>query len=268
MIPEIIMLGTGNAMPATCYNSCFVIRSEYFTLLADGGGGNRLFQQLNSAKIKCDEITHIYLSHAHTDHIFGIVWFLRERVQALINGTLNKHVILYANRQTVEALLSICRLTYLRSYFDLLTQAVEIIAVDPPCTVNLSGADLKFFDVGSENVEQLGFKLTFESGISLIVLGDEALTDANASYAVGAEYLICGAFCRYADRDIFHPYEKHHLTVQDVARTAEKIHIKNLILYHSEDRTPNKANSYVAEAMESFTGKVIIPSDLDKILLT
>ncbi len=267
MTPEIIMLGTGSAMPATSYNACFIIRSEGFTLLADGGGGNGIFRQLASAGIKCDDITHIYLSHAHTDHIFGIVWFVRERVQALINGNLKQRVVLFGNRKTVDALLSICRLTYLESYFKQIPDAIEIITIDPPITFTLPGAELNFFDVGSENVEQLGFRLNFKSGISIVVLGDEALTDRNAPNATDADYLICGAFCRYADRDIFHPYEKHHLTVKDVARTAEKISIRNLILYHSEDRTADKATAYLAEAEESFGGKVIIPCDMDKILL-
>lgn len=268
MTPEIIMLGTGSAMPATSYNSCFIVRGSGFTLLADGGGGNGLFRQLTAAGIGCGEITHIYLSHTHTDHIFGIVWFLRERVQAYINGRLLQRVTLYANRQTVDALIEICRLTYLKSYFDLLQSAVEIITVTPPYSVNLPDAKLSFFDVGSENVNQLGFRLTFDSGTSLVALGDEALTDKNVEYAKNADYLICGAFCRYADRETFHPYEKHHLTVRDVARSAEQAHIRNLILYHCEDRTPDRQMTYSTEAAESFGGQVIVPIDMDKILLT
>ena len=45
------------------------------------------------------------------------------------------------------------------------------------------------------------------------------------------------AFCLYEDREQFQPYEKHHSTVLDAARLAEKLGTKNLVLYHAEDRT-------------------------------
>ena len=56
-------------------------------------------------------------------------------------------------------------------------------------------------------------------------------------YAEGADWLMSEAFCLYEDREQFQPYEKHHSTVLDAARLAEKLGTKNLILYHAEDRT-------------------------------
>ena len=35
--------------------------------------------------------------------------------------------------------------------------------------------------------------------------------------------------------DIFHPYEKHHSTEKDACELAEELHVKNLLLYHTED---------------------------------
>ena len=56
-------------------------------------------------------------------------------------------------------------------------------------------------------------------------------------YAEGADWLMSEAFCLYEDRDCFQPYEKHHSTVLDAARLAQELRGKNLILYHTEDRT-------------------------------
>ena len=39
-----------------------------------------------------------------------------------------------------------------------------------------------------------------------------------------------------SEADIFHPYEKHHSTVADASKLAEELHVKNLLLYHTEDK--------------------------------
>lgn len=48
--------------------------------------------------------------------------------------------------------------------------------------------------------------------------------------------MMCEAFCLYADRDDFKPYEKNHSTALDAGKLAEELGIKNLILYHTEEK--------------------------------
>ena len=77
------------------------------------------------------------------------------------------------------------------------------------------------------------------------------------------------AFCLYEDRERFRPYEKHHSTVLDAARMAESLHVRNLILYHTEDRTlESRKERYTIEAQQKFTGKVWVPDDLERIILS
>lgn len=54
---------------------------------------------------------------------------------------------------------------------------------------------------------------------------------------MGADWLLCEAFCLYDDRERFKPYEKHHSTALDAGRLASKLNVKNLLLYHTEDKT-------------------------------
>ena len=76
------------------------------------------------------------------------------------------------------------------------------------------------------------------------------------------------AFCLYEDRDRFQPYEKHHSTVLNAARLAEELQVKNLVLYHTEDRTlDTRSQRYMAEAKTAFCGRVFVPDDLEKIML-
>ena len=74
------------------------------------------------------------------------------------------------------------------------------------------------------------------------------------------------AFCLYADRDRFNPYEKHHSTALDAAQLAERLGVKNLILYHTEDKTlSTRRERYTAEASSVFSGRVFVPDDLERI---
>ena len=67
---------------------------------------------------------------------------------------------------------------------------------------------------------------------------------------------------------VFKPYEKHHSTALDAGRLAAQLGVKNLLLYHTEDKTlsTHKAR-YTAEAALQFNGKVYVPEDLEEILL-
>lgn len=263
MKTKIFMLGTGSAFPSNSYNACFAIKTPRLLWLTDGGGGYGLFNALNRAGIEPGEFHHVFVTHAHTDHIFGIVWLLRKIVHLRMQGLYSGTLYVYANQETAHALTEICRLTFLDSYFRVLQEIMEIRDASECCRYHIEDTEITFFNVGSENVCQSGFKMTLPDGKTIVDLGDEALTRVNMSHAAEADMLICGAFCRYADRDIYKPYEKHHWTVKDVAEIAAEIHIGNLVLIHSEDRTPDKPEAYRAEAAEYFSGTITIPTDGD-----
>lgn len=64
--------------------------------------------------------------------------------------------------------------------------------------------------------------------------------------------------------EIFHPYEKHHSTVKDACELAEKLHVKNLLLYHTEDKNiAHRKELYGNEGRNYFSGNLLIPDDLE-----
>lgn len=68
------------------------------------------------------------------------------------------------------------------------------------------------------------------------------------------------------DRDIFKPYEKHHSSALEAGVLAEKLNVRNLLLYHTEDRNlATLKKDYAEEAQRNFKGKVIVPDDLEVI---
>ena len=50
---------------------------------------------------------------------------------------------------------------------------------------------------------------------------------------------------------------------------GEELGVKNLILYHTEEKTlDNRKENYTREAAENFKGRIFVPDDLEVILLS
>ena len=127
---------------------------------------------------------------------------------------------------------------------------------------------LQCFDIHSSKESQFGFTATFTNGLRLCCLGDEPFNLLCRGYAQGADWLMHEAFCAYADRERFQPYEKSHSTARDAGLNAYELRAGNLILYHTEDRMlETRSERYAHEAREAFTGNIIVPDDLQTILL-
>ena len=79
---KITMLGTGNALATRCYNTCFTLQdADDSLLLVDAGGGNRILTQLEHAGLCREDIHDIFVTHAHTDHLLGVIWIVRMALQ-------------------------------------------------------------------------------------------------------------------------------------------------------------------------------------------
>ena len=69
-------------------------------------------------------------------------------------------------------------------------------------------------------------------------------------------------------RNLYHACQYSHQTAKEAAEIAERNHVKNLILWHTEDGTYGKRRElYSREAAEYYQGKIWIPDDGDIIEL-
>ena len=122
------------------------------------------------------------------------------------------------------------------------------------------------FDIGSTKDKQFGCRIHLDEAHTLVCLGDEPFNEINQAYVQDCTWLLSEAFCLYEHRETFKPYEKHHSTALDAGVLAEKLGVKNLVLYHTEDKTlPTRKTSYTHEAKQHFHGNVFVPNDLDVI---
>lgn len=265
---QLIILGTGNAMATRCYNTCFALRNRKDYFLVDAGGGNGIFRQLEKAEINFTDIHQMFATHAHTDHILGVVWVIRKIATLMSKEKYEGNFILYGHDEVINALTTICRLTLSGKIVKYIGDRILFQEVTDGSRAEIMDMKLQFFDIASKKMKQFGFRAELPDGKQLVCLGDEPYNAICYEHVGQPDWLLAEAFCLYSDRSLFSPYEKHHSTALDAGRLAESLGVKNLVLYHTEDKNlERRKSSYTAEAALEFSGKVYVPDDLEKIEL-
>ena len=268
---QITMLGTGNATVSQIYNTCFVLQTPSTLMLVDAGGGNGILAQLKKVNVQISDIHHLFVTHAHTDHVLGVIWVIRMVAQCKgYEGLL--HV--YGNDKVMKVIKTIIDMILAKKQLAKVAERVVFHQLEDGDCFEVGDMKLECFDIQSTKEKQFGFRAELpssdDSGKPLVLacLGDEPYNELNRRYIVGTDWMMCEAFCLYADRDTFKPYEKCHSTALDAGKLAEELGVKNLILYHTEEKTlANRKEKYTREAAENFKGRIFVPDDLEVIEL-
>ena len=271
---QITMLGTGNATVSQIYNTCFVLQTPSTLMLVDAGGGNGILAQLKKIHVQISDIHHLFVTHAHTDHVLGGIWVIRMVAQCKgYEGLL--HV--YGNDKVIKVIKTIIDMILAKKQLAKVAERVVFHQLEDGDSFEVGDMKLECFDIQSTKEKQFGFRAELPSSSSsdesdkplvLACLGDEPYNEQNRRYIVGADWMMCEAFCLYADRDTFKPYEKCHSTALDAGKLADELGVKNLILYHTEEKTlANRKENYTREAAENFKGRIFVPDDLEVIEL-
>lgn len=265
---KLTMLGTGNAAVTRCYNTCFVLENARGRFLVDGGGGNGLLRQLERADIRWQSLASIFVTHKHLDHLLGIFWMMRMICQGASRGQYAGSAVLYAHEEVAGILRAAARALLAEKDAAHIGSALRIETLADGDEREVLGCPVKFFDIGSTKARQFGFALRTEGGRSLVCCGDEPCGAPARPYAAGADWLMHEAFCLAAEAERFRPREKHHSTAEDAAQLAAQLGVKNLILYHTEDKNLEQRKAlYTAEAARHFAGRIFVPDDLEQIEL-
>ena len=253
MAERITILGTGSAFVTRCYNTCFIIDCGVSRLMVDAGGGNGILTQLEKAGVAIADVGHLFLTHAHTDHVIGAVWVARAVVNAVKKQAYDGALHIYGHKRVINVLTEICRLTFSKKDFDIFQERIVIDVLTDGCQRKIAGMDITFFSLHSTKEEQYGFR---------------AVTPEGKTVVQHADWLLTEAFCLHSEAERYKPYEKHHSTALDAGKTAATLHARNLIIYHTEDDSlPSRQKAYAAEAALNFSGHIVVPDDLDSVTL-
>ncbi|MBR6712001.1 MAG: MBL fold metallo-hydrolase [Selenomonadaceae bacterium] len=261
------MLGTGNALVTECYNTCFVISDGDKHFLVDGGGSG-ILRQLKHAGFDWKDMREIFLTHKHVDHFTGILWLVRMICQYMNQKEYAGTAKIYGHAEVLHLLEDIAKKLLQPKETRFIGDRLYLIPVADGEALNVIGRATTFFDIYSTKAKQFGFSMDIGGARKLTCCGDEPCNDFGKVYARNADWLLHEAFCLYSQADIFDPYGKNHSTVKDACELAEKLHVKNLLLYHTEDKNLSvRKKLYCAEGQEYFSGKIHVPDDLETLAL-
>ena len=88
---------------------------EYF--LVDAGGGNGILSQLDKAGIPLESIHNIFVTHAHNDHILGMVWMIRMIATSMNKGTYDGTLTIYCHEELVHTIKTLTKLTVGKKFY-------------------------------------------------------------------------------------------------------------------------------------------------------
>lgn len=265
---KITMLGTGNALVTECYNTCFVIEDNGQYFMIDGGGGNAVLTQIKHAGYDWMDMRHIFVTHKHVDHLLGIVWMVRMICQFMVHGEYKGEAFIYSHKEVLGLLKCMAEKLLQKKESDFIGKRLHLVEVTDGETLDIIGHRVTFFDIQSTKAKQFGFCMDMGDGNKLTCCGDEPYSECERRYAENSKWLLHEAFCLYSQCDIFDPYEKHHSTVKDACELAEGLHVKNLLLYHTEDKTiKERKKLYIDEGKQYFYGNIFVPYDLEAVSL-
>ena len=262
---RLVMLGTGKAMVTKCYNTCFAIDSDNGAIMVDAGGGNGILAQAEKAGLDWPRIRALFITHAHTDHIIGGIWVLRKINSLIKQGEYNSFFKVYGLAENLDYLKYSCDFLFSGS----LSDYIQFIPVCGEDNFTECGIGFEVIDINSTKKAQLGFRAVisnYDKELIMVCLGDEPCNETCEKYVKNADWLLSEAFCLRSEKEVFQPYEKHHSTAYDAGQVAERLGVKNLLLYHTEDSDlENRAKKYAEEAMQNFKGNIFVPNDLEVI---
>lgn len=265
---KIHILGTGNAMVTECFNTCFSLSVDGRQLLVDTGGGNGILKQLKEAEIKIEDIEHIFVSHNHIDHIMGAIWLIRAYAAKLLKNPELHSLYIYGHDEVIHIINTMRELLLNKKQTECLEGNLHLVTVEDHTKILVLGIQVEFVDIRSAKDKQFGARFDMPSGKSVMFLGDEPYREHLKSYSENVDYLLHEAFCLYAEREAFTPYKRHHCTVKEAAENATALDVKNLIIYHTEEKNiTNRKALYSEEARPYYTGNLFVPDDLDVIYL-
>lgn len=190
---------------------------------------------------------------------------MRVAAQMYERGLYDGLLHVYSHGRALGCLQTICELLLPKKHCLIGSQAIfhELSDGDE---ITVDDLRLTAFDIHSTKEKQFGFRARLPSGRSLVCLGDEPFCEQNRHIVENADWLLSEAFCLYADRDLFRPYEKHHTTTLEAAKTAQRLGARNIVLYHTEDTSlARRKADYTREAQAGFSGNVFVPDDLERI---
>lgn len=271
---ELFVLGTGNATSVMSYNTCFVIKDGEDLFLTDSGGGNGLLKALKEMNLQLEKIHHVFISHCHMDHCLGVLWMIRVLSVKMEKGEYCGKLHIYGHEKVLEMIDDFSRRMLREKFYKMIGKYILLELVLPGETRKILTWPVTFYNIGSVKTLQYGYTMELKNGKRLVFTGDEPLKADSIEIGYKADWLLREVLCCYDDEKKFQAYKKKHATVKEACEEAIAMEVKNVVLWHLEDKTNKKRRKekYLIEGERWLTDtkyklKLYVPDDGDIITL-
>lgn len=256
-------------MALNCYNACIVMENNSKYLLVDSGGGAILLKNLQLLNIKPEDIHDIFISHIHMDHLLGCIWLIRYLLPKYFKKQIRQETRVYGSDEVIRVIIDICNLLMPEDFKYLLGTKIKFVEIEDKSKLSIISNEYEFFDLHSHKVKQFGFKTKINDTDILSFIGDECYSDKIRKYIENSEWLIADAYTYGKEAERINPMkDHHHSSVKYISKVAEELNIKNLILIHTLDYDlKNRRKKFTNDAKKYYNGNIIVPNDLETIIL-
>lgn len=283
------IIGSGSALPTkNNFPSSQILELRNKQFMIDCGEGAQI--RLRQMGLKTNRLGHIFISHLHGDHVFGLIGLIT--TFGMLNRTADLHIHAHPDLETLMA----AQLRYFAEgspfqvIFHPMNPSVNEIIYDDR-TVQVSTIPLK------HRVPSCGFLIEEKSGerhikremidfynvptykILKIKQGEDFITEddqtipnkvfttpptpplkyaycSDTAYSEKIIPILEGVDCLYheatfAESEVLRARQTMHSTARQAAEIAQKANVKKLIIGHFSARYPNK-NVLLKEAREIF----------------
>ena len=255
---ELIFLGTGAIMPERAGDhTALLIRHGPARILLDAGPA--VMMQLDRVGISPQQITHIYFSHHHGDHILGSpIFVFYHRMRYLLGA-----------RPTLEAWLMLMEVVY-PGYLPKVAEELAFLFLEEGKSVPIPGVDdISITLARTPHAEELpAYAARFDfaptdarPGFSLVYSGDTTPSQAVVDLAQAADLLIHEAT---AAETLGQTTAGVHTSAREAGQVAAAAGVKALALVH---RLAGDPQVWRQEAGESFQGPIWVPQAGDRLHL-
>lgn len=255
---DVLFLGVGAALPMPGQtNSAFLLRTGEATILIDCGPA--ILQQLAAVGVPPGDITHVYLTHRHGDHVLGfpmlMLWW---SIAAPPGGCCPTLVASDITFKTLDLLMhGVYGLDIAQ-----MTDTAERISLpfNGPSTRQLT-ARVTLHTVPMKHTNfapDLGARFEVD-GRAFAFTGDTSPTENIVTLARDADLLVHDSSYS-ATLNPEHaggPYG--HSTAQISARNAAGANARHLALVHIDAMYEGKQKVFLEEAQHEFNGRVSVP---------
>lgn len=296
---EVHILGCGSALPTTRHlatSQVINIREKLFMI--DCGEGAQV--QLRKSRLKFSRLNHIFISHLHGDHCFGLMGLIS--TFGMLERTANLHIHCHADLQRIlePQIEFFCKGMPYNVVFELFNPGEQAVIYDDrsvsvetiplrhrvPCcgflfrekpTPNHIRRDMiDFYQIPTYLINRIknGEDYVLEDGT---VIPNERLTipsDSPRSYAYCSDTCYLPRICEqikgcdllfheatFADADAKRAKETFHTTAPQAAEIAKAAQVKKLVIGHYSARYEDES-ILLKEASEVFPQTILAQENL------